>query len=67
MRMRRKPWARPELDASEVYIKNPNEYFGKWETAFEKPQPLYVELAIHKLSQKHPACTKIKHSTLTFP
>ena len=55
MRMRRKPWARPELDASEVYIKNPNEYFGKWETAFEKPQPLYVELGCGKggfISQK---------------
>ena len=27
MRMRRKPWARPELDASEVYIKNPHDYY----------------------------------------
>lgn len=48
MRMRRKPWARPELDASEVYIKNPHDYFGHWQSAFEKQQPLYLELGCGK-------------------
>ena len=48
MRMRRKPWARPELDASQVYIKNPHDYWGKWQTAFEKEQPLVVELGCGK-------------------
>ena len=59
MRMRRKPWARPELDASLIYIKNPHDYYGKWQTAFEKDQPLCLELGCGKgyfLSQKGPAC-----------
>ncbi len=48
MRMRRKPWARPELDASEVYIKNAHDYYGKWQSAFDKNQPLCVELGCGK-------------------
>lgn len=60
MRMRRKPWARPELDASEVYIKNAHDYYGKWQTAFDKPQPLCMELGcgkggfISKKAKMHP-------------
>ena len=30
MRIRFKPWARPELEASKFYIDNPEEYKGKW-------------------------------------
>ena len=55
MRMRRKPWARPELDASEVYIKNPHDYYEKWQSAFDKEQPLCMELGCGKggfISQK---------------
>jgi len=48
MRMRRKPWARPELDASEVYVKNPHDFYGKWQTAFDEEQPLVVELGCGK-------------------
>ena len=48
MRMRRKPWARPELDASEVYIKNPHDYYEKWQSAFDKEQPLVMELGCGK-------------------
>ena len=48
MRMRRKPWARPELDASEVYIKNPHDYYEKWQSAFDKEQPLCMELGCGK-------------------
>lgn len=48
MRMRRKPWARPELDASLVYIKNPADYIGKWQSAFAKKQPFVVELGCGK-------------------
>lgn len=44
MRMRRKPWARPELDASSIYVKNPHDFYGKWKTAFPKEQPLHLEL-----------------------
>ncbi len=48
MRMRRKPWARPELDASEVYIKNPHDFYEKWQSAFDKEQPLVMELGCGK-------------------
>ena len=30
MRMRYKPWVRPELNMCEYYIKNPEEFKGKW-------------------------------------
>ena len=48
MRMRRKPWAGPELDASLVYNKNPADYIGKWQSAFAKEQPFVVELGCGK-------------------
>ena len=38
MRMRHKPWAQPELDASSIYIRNPHDFYGKWQSAFEKEQ-----------------------------
>lgn len=62
MRMRRKKWRRPELDASQVYIKNPSEFYGRWQEAFDKPQPLIIELGCGKggfISRKafaHPEC-----------
>lgn len=55
MRMRRKPWARPELDASQVYIKNPHDFYESWQSAFDKEQPLCMELGCGKggfISQK---------------
>lgn len=55
MRMRRKPWARPELDASLVYIKNPHDFYGRWQEAFDRPRPLCLELGCGKgsfISQK---------------
>lgn len=30
MRMRKKPWARPELESCEFFIINPKENKGKW-------------------------------------
>ena len=35
MRIRFKPWARPELEASKFYIDNPEEYKGKWKETFK--------------------------------
>ena len=35
MRIRFKPWARPELEASKFYIDNPEEYKGKWKLHLE--------------------------------
>ena len=45
MRIRFKPWARPELEASKFYIDNPEEYKGKWREQFKNcDAPLHIEL-----------------------
>ena len=48
MRMKFKPWAREELETSPFYIDNPQEYKNMWKTAFEKDQPLHLELGCGK-------------------
>lgn len=48
MRIRRKPWARPELEACDFCIKDLNEVKGKWRQQFKKDQPLHVELGCGK-------------------
>ena len=49
MRMRRKPWARPELEACDFFIKEPEKKRGIWKYAFEKKeQPIYLELGCGK-------------------
>ena len=37
MRIRFKPWARPELEACKFYIDNPEDYKGKWLILFSHP------------------------------
>ena len=39
MRIRFKPWARPELEQSKFYIANPEDKKGKWK---EKTCKLYI-------------------------
>lgn len=48
MRIRRKPWARPELTESPFCIDHPEEYIGRWQEAFAKEQPLHLELGCGK-------------------
>ncbi len=48
MRIRFKPWARPELEASNFYIDNPEEYKGKWKELFNNNNPIYLELGCGK-------------------
>ena len=48
MRIRFKKWARPELEESEFYIDNPNEYKGKWKTLFKNNNPIHIELGCGK-------------------
>ena len=49
MRIRFKPWARPELEASKFYIDNPQDYKGKWKTLFKnKENPIHLELGCGK-------------------
>ena len=60
MRIRRKPWARPELAEWDCCIDHPEENRGKWREAFPKKQPLMIELGcgkggfMSKLSVSHP-------------
>lgn len=49
MRIRFKPWARPELEASYFYEDNPEEFKGKWINKFQnKENPLHIELGCGK-------------------
>ena len=49
MRIRFKKWARPELEASEFYEDNPEEWKGKWNKHFENEnKPLMLELGCGK-------------------
>ena len=48
MRIRFKPWARPELEASKFYIDNPQDYKGKWKTLYQMKAPFHIELGCGK-------------------
>ena len=49
MRIRFKKWARPELEASKFYVDNPEEWKGKWNSFFNRPdQPIHLELGCGK-------------------
>lgn len=49
MRIRFKPWARPELEASYFYEDNPEDYKGKWASKFiNKRNPIHLELGCGK-------------------
>lgn len=60
MRIRRKAWVRPELEACEFFIDVPSENKGKWKTLFKKVQPIHLELGcgkgtfISKLASRNP-------------
>ncbi len=62
MRIRHKPWAKPELEACPFYVPNPAEQKGKWNELFADKKPLYVELGCGKggfISQIAPAHPEI--------
>ena len=49
MRIRFKPWARPELEASDFYRDNPEELKDKWIEEFKnKENPIHLELGCGK-------------------
>lgn len=48
MRMRTKKWARPELAVCDFYIKNPEEYRGRWKSYFNNDNPIQLELGCGK-------------------
>lgn len=49
MRLRKKPWARPELEKCDFFVTNPKDYKGKWAAQFtNKENPIYLELGCGK-------------------
>lgn len=48
MRMRKKPWCVPELDACPFCIRKPEEQKGRWHSLFPRSQPLHMELGCGK-------------------
>ena len=48
MRLRKKPWARPELESCPFFIINPSENRGKWKEIFGNNKPIYLELGCGK-------------------
>jgi tRNA (guanine-N7-)-methyltransferase len=44
MRLRKKWWARPEMEASPLVITKPQELKGKWNEEFKNNNPIYLEL-----------------------
>ena len=48
MRLRRKPWARPELAACPFFVDAPQEVRGSWASQFPRKAPIYLELGCGK-------------------
>ena len=48
MRIRCKPWARPELEACPFFIDAPTAHRGHWNEVFHNDKPLYIELGCGK-------------------
>ncbi|MBR2176029.1 MAG: tRNA (guanosine(46)-N7)-methyltransferase TrmB [Clostridia bacterium] len=48
MRMRNKPWAKPELEACDYFIQEPEQLKNRWSEHFAKKQPFYLELGCGK-------------------
>lgn len=49
MRIRYKKWARPELEASQFYVDDPESWKGKWREFFAHPEyPFHLELGCGK-------------------
>lgn len=44
MRLRKKWWARPELESTDFVITNPREYKGRWKEVFGNDNDIYLEL-----------------------
>ncbi|WP_039658080.1 tRNA (guanosine(46)-N7)-methyltransferase TrmB [Clostridium tyrobutyricum] len=44
MRLRKKWWARPEMESSYLTVVKPQEYKGKWREEFKNSQDIYLEL-----------------------
>lgn len=49
MRIRRKPWAKQELEEAKFYIDNPTQYKGDWKNQFSNTsKPIHMEIGCGK-------------------
>ena len=48
MRIRKKKWAQPELDACKYFVKEPEKYFGKWKEFFGNDKDIELEVGCGK-------------------
>lgn len=48
MRMRKKPWCRPELEACDFVVIKPEQQKGRWRKLYPVEQPLHLELGCGK-------------------
>ncbi len=48
MRIRKKPWAEPELAVCPFFVKEPENNRGNWKNQFTKQQPVYLEVGCGK-------------------
>lgn len=64
MRLRKKWWARPELEESKLFINKPTELKGRWKEEFGNNNPIHLELGCGKgsfLRKKCEANPNINH------
>ena len=50
MRIRKKKWAQPELDACNYFVKNPEDFCGKWNKFFNNDNEIQLEVGCGKCS-----------------
>ena len=48
MRIRKKAWAKPELDECKFFVQKPETLKGKWKEKFTRNLPMYLELGCGK-------------------
>lgn len=60
MRIRKKKWAQPELDACPYYVPQPEKLRGRWQTFFQNDNPIELEVGCGK-------CTFIAEKALRNP
>ena len=48
MRLRNRPWARPELDSCDYYVQDSFAYAGHWHEVFGNDDPIWLELGCGK-------------------
>ncbi|GFP75194.1 tRNA (guanosine(46)-N7)-methyltransferase TrmB [Clostridium fungisolvens] len=64
MRLRKKWWARPELEEAKNVVTNPSEFKGRWSEAFGDSNPVHLELGCGRgkfISEKAAANPGINH------